>query len=284
MFTIEPVPRSIICLPTTRLQRHRPSTLTSQTARHSSSGTSSAGRWKQVPELLTSTSTGPSSAVTVSSMPSTLAASVMSVVTAKAPRSPATASERAASRAAIATRAPASPRARASAMPMPRLPPVTTATLPSSRKESRTAMALDYLRAALRVEARRDAARVLAHVRAGGPGVEVDLVGAGAVNAQGVGDGSENSSHGGSFLGSGEFDGLRDARDSDIASTVGTKSDTPFAGDCNNFVTPSDRPEGRSALGPETYPRRGPGGGLYELYNAGFSPISTSARSPDASD
>ena len=85
MFTIEPVPRSTICLPTTRLQRHRPSTLTSHTARHSSSGTSSAGRWKQVPELLTSTSTGPSSAVTVSSMPSTLAASVMSVVTANAP-------------------------------------------------------------------------------------------------------------------------------------------------------------------------------------------------------
>ena len=73
-------------------------------------------------------------------------ASVMSVVTASAPSSPATASERAASRAAIATRAPASPSARASAIPIPRLPPVTTATLSSSRNESRTVMALDYLR------------------------------------------------------------------------------------------------------------------------------------------
>ena len=86
-------------------------------------------------------------------MAPTLAGSVTSVVTAVAPSSPATDSERVASRAAIATRAPASPSARASAIPIPRLPPVTTATLPSSRKESRTAMALDYLRG-LRVETR----------------------------------------------------------------------------------------------------------------------------------
>jgi hypothetical protein len=78
---------------------------------------------------------------------------------------------------------------------------VTTATLLSSRNESRTVMALDYLRALLGLEARRDAAGVLAHVRARGPGVEVDLLVGVAVNAQGVGDGSEDSSHGGSFLG-----------------------------------------------------------------------------------
>src|SRR5215207_5769392 len=204
MFTIAPLRRSIICLPTAREQRHTPSTLTSHTARHSSSGTSSAGRWKQVPALLTSTSTGPSSAVTAASIASTLAESVMSVATASPPSSPATASERAASRAAIATRAPASPSALASASPMPRLPPVTTATLLSSRNEARTVMALDYLRGVLRVEARRDAARVLAHVGARGPGVEVDLLVRVAVDAQGVGDGSEDSSHGGSFLGSGE--------------------------------------------------------------------------------
>jgi len=62
-------------------------------------------------------------------------------------------------------------------------------------------MALDYLRGFLRVEARRDATGVLAHVRARGPGVEVDLLVAVGVNAQGVADGSEDSSHGGSFLG-----------------------------------------------------------------------------------
>src|SRR3954453_13417575 len=134
-------------------------------------------------------------------MPRTLSLSVTSVATASAPSSLATASERAASRAAIATRAPASPRARASAIPIPRLPPVTTATLLSSRNESRTVMALDYLIGFLRGEARRDAIGVLAHVRARGPGVEVDLLVGVAVNAQGVGDGSENSSHGGSFLG-----------------------------------------------------------------------------------
>jgi hypothetical protein len=86
-------------------------------------------------------------------------------------------------------------------MPIPRLPPVTTATLSSSRNESRTVMALDYLRGVLGVEARRDARRVLAHVGARGAGVEVDLLVAVAVNTQGVADGSEDSSHDGSFLG-----------------------------------------------------------------------------------
>ena len=45
MFTITPARRATICAPTTREQCQSPSTLTSQTARHSS-GTSSAGRWK----------------------------------------------------------------------------------------------------------------------------------------------------------------------------------------------------------------------------------------------
>jgi hypothetical protein len=94
MFTMTPVPRATICAPTIRLQFHSPSTFTSHTARHSSSGTSSAGRWKHTPALLTSTSTGPSSAVTVSSMAATLAESVTSVATAMAPSSLATRSDR----------------------------------------------------------------------------------------------------------------------------------------------------------------------------------------------
>jgi hypothetical protein len=97
-------------------------------------------------------------------------------------------------------------------------------------------MALDYLKAVLGVETRGDAARVLAHVRARGPGVEVDLVDAGAVNAQGVGDGSEDSSHEGSFLGS-EGAGGGETRGTCAASSAGTKSGTPFAGDCNKLVT-----------------------------------------------
>src|SRR3954453_15212116 len=146
MLTITPLPRSTIWAPTARLQRHTPSTLTSHTARHSSSGTSSAGRWKHTPALLARMSTGPSSEVTVASMAPTLSVSVTSALTASAPSPAATSPERSWSRAAMATRAPASPRARANASPSPRLPPVTTATLPSSRKESRTAIAVDYSR------------------------------------------------------------------------------------------------------------------------------------------
>jgi len=62
-------------------------------------------------------------------------------------------------------------------------------------------MALDYLKGlGLRVETRRAAARVLAHVRAMGPGVEVHVIG-GGVLAQRARDGSDDSSHDGSFLG-----------------------------------------------------------------------------------
>ena len=69
-------------------------------------------------------------------------------------------------------------------------------------------MALDYLRCYLRVVARRDALLVLAHVRALGPRVAVDAVTGGVhVVAQSGGNGSEDSSHGGSFLGSEESGG-----------------------------------------------------------------------------
>ena len=67
---------------------------------------------EQTPALLMRMSIGPSCSATVSSIAATLDASVTSVATALTPSSPATRSDLGASRAAIATRAPASARAR----------------------------------------------------------------------------------------------------------------------------------------------------------------------------
>ena len=60
MLTITPLRWATIWRPKAWAQFHTPSTLTSITNRHSSGVTSSAGRWMQVPALLTSTSTWPS--------------------------------------------------------------------------------------------------------------------------------------------------------------------------------------------------------------------------------
>ncbi|CAA9372678.1 MAG: hypothetical protein AVDCRST_MAG93-8542 [uncultured Chloroflexia bacterium] len=98
-----------------------------------------------MPALFTSTSTGPSSRVTVSSIRSDCAGSVTSSSTAMA-RPPlslmlaATCSERSRLRAAIAISAPTSASAWTKASPSPWFPPVTTATLPSRRKESSRAI------------------------------------------------------------------------------------------------------------------------------------------------
>ena len=60
MLTITPLRWATICRPNAWAQFQTPFTFTSITNRHSSAVTSSAGRWMQVPALLTSTSTWPS--------------------------------------------------------------------------------------------------------------------------------------------------------------------------------------------------------------------------------
>src|SRR5487761_107194 len=51
--TITPPPAGAICRAAAVLASQTPYTLTSNTCRNSSSGTSRAGRWKQIPALLT---------------------------------------------------------------------------------------------------------------------------------------------------------------------------------------------------------------------------------------
>ena len=113
---------------------------------HSSSVTSSAGRWMQVPALLMRTSTRPNRS-TISPAARSMSArratspSNAAAVMPLAASSPTTSSFRAASLARMAMLAPASPRAWAKARPRPRFPPVTTATLPVSVNVSSTVMA-----------------------------------------------------------------------------------------------------------------------------------------------
>src|SRR3954447_18930734 len=141
--TITPAPRATIPAPKIWQQFQTPVRLTSMTSRHWASVTSSAGRWMQVPALLTRTSTGPSSCVIRSFTSARTARSVTSAVNAAAvtPLAASSSSTRAlaeSSRATTATAAPASPRAWVNARPRPRLPPVTTATRPGTAKASRT--------------------------------------------------------------------------------------------------------------------------------------------------
>src|SRR3954470_337962 len=154
MLTITPPPAPIICSPKTWQPCQTPFTLTRITSSHSSSVTSSAGRWTQTPALLTSTSTRPSSPAICWATATTDARSPTSARKTPA-RTPAAVSSSttlllaAASRATMAMVAPASPSACAKARPRPRFPPVTTATLPSRRKLSRTVIRSDFHRVAM---------------------------------------------------------------------------------------------------------------------------------------
>jgi len=142
--TITPPPASIIARPQCFEQKKTPVRFTSRTSCQSSASIASAGTFRVMPALFTSTSTPPkrstvrsmSSHTDDSSATSTGIAAVSTPVasaTALAARSPASSS-----RFATTTSAPASASARAIALPMPRLPPVTTAVRSSSENASST--------------------------------------------------------------------------------------------------------------------------------------------------
>src|SRR5215831_10443024 len=131
--------RSIIPGATARAQRNMEVRLVTSTSSHSSSVTSTDALSSVTPALLTRMSMGPSArsaSVTAARIPSAL---VTSSGMARA-RPPAASISAAANaiwslpRAAQATAAPASPRARAMARPSPRLAPVTSAVRPSREK------------------------------------------------------------------------------------------------------------------------------------------------------
>ena len=92
-----------------------------------------------MPALFASRSIGPSSRSTVAIIASTSACLLTSAVTASPPISCAVSSTWSLDRAATATRIPASASSRAIPRPMPRPPPVTRATWPSSSRVGSTA-------------------------------------------------------------------------------------------------------------------------------------------------
>src|SRR5579859_4016682 len=132
---IRPRPRPTIPGSTARQHRYAPSTLTSNT-RHQSAGSSSqigsASDEPVMPALLTSTSMGPSSRSTRATMRPTESSSATSASTATPPTSFATPSICSRDRAATATFIPAAASSIATLSPIPRPPPVTSATCPAS--------------------------------------------------------------------------------------------------------------------------------------------------------
>ena len=147
MLTMEPLPCSTILRPKACEQFHTPVRLVSMTSLHSAGVTSRAGRWMHVPALLTRTSTRPRESTTAPTALPTAAGSVTSAsnasaFTPSAHTSSMTGPQLGAERTSMAMSPPASASATASARPMPRFAPVTTHTLPSRRKRSRTPMAI----------------------------------------------------------------------------------------------------------------------------------------------
>src|SRR5919204_4413772 len=118
-FTIAPPPRRFMYGMAVREQRNTAVKLRSTTASHSARESSVAGLRLARPALFTRRSMLPCSRSACAKAPATTRSSVTSlpVLTSKA-----------------TTRAPCSAKSRAVAAPMPRAPPVTMATLPSSRK------------------------------------------------------------------------------------------------------------------------------------------------------
>ena len=140
--TIAPPPRSRIDGTTPRQKRTAPITLSWMSAIQASSSSASRPWAAEAPALLIRMSTPPNSAVTASMNRSTSPFDVTSAACAKTSPAPAARSSSAACssgaarRAQIATRAPSPASRRAVASPIPSLPPVTIATLPSRPSSS----------------------------------------------------------------------------------------------------------------------------------------------------
>ena len=129
---------------TARVQYSGPRRLTSRVCHQLSGSVAASGpTGPNRPTLLTSRSTGPIASSAAATMLSTCWRSVTShrMASACPPRpsiSPATPVTSSSERAQTATAAPASPRARAMARPIPRPAPVTSATCPSRRTAGRS--------------------------------------------------------------------------------------------------------------------------------------------------
>src|SRR5438034_11721175 len=134
---IRPRPRCSIPGMTARQQRYTPRTLTRKT-RHQSAGASSHARASglPMPAFAQSRSIGPRPLSTWRTIDSTESGLETSATTGIPPRSYATSSTSSLVRAATAMRAPARASSRAMLAPIPRPPPVTSATCPSRRSSA----------------------------------------------------------------------------------------------------------------------------------------------------
>src|SRR6266542_861245 len=131
---MRPRPRSSMPGITARQQRQTPSTFTSKVRHHSRASIShAASSCGAIPAFAHRRSTGPSTPSTCATIAATASASETSATTASPSTSRATASTSSRVRALTATRAPALASSRAMLAPIPRPPPVTSATCPSSR-------------------------------------------------------------------------------------------------------------------------------------------------------
>src|SRR5690348_3682507 len=133
MFTIRPARRFIMPLITAFVVWNAPLRLASSTASQSASVSRSRRLSRVSPALFTRMSMGPSadSAAAMAASTWTPSATLQANPAARSPSSAAMAADRACSRPTTATLAPAPWRARAMASPMPRVLPVTKATLPA---------------------------------------------------------------------------------------------------------------------------------------------------------
>src|SRR3954463_2482043 len=135
MLTIEPPPARFIAGMTVFIPRKTPIRLTSMTCRNSSRGVLAISLNFRMPALLTSTSTLPSSRSVCSTTDCHSSSDVTSRCTkrTRSPSSSASALPSSSSPSAATTLAPSACSRRTSAAPIPRAPPLTSATLPVSR-------------------------------------------------------------------------------------------------------------------------------------------------------
>src|SRR5580692_4518834 len=150
MLTIEPPPALVIGSITAFMPSQEPTAFTSSTRRKSASAMSAIGANCRIPALLTSTSRWPNASTasaTASAQPSSLVTSWCRYRQDSSPSPAATAAPRSSSTSPNTTCAPSATKCRTWDLPMPRAPPVISATFPSSRPMPRA-----YRRLLLKLE------------------------------------------------------------------------------------------------------------------------------------
>ena len=131
--TIEPPPRSISGGIAALASRNAPVRFTSSVRCQRSSSTSAAAPPNPRPAFATTTSSPPNASTAVATAARTCPSSAVSPATARPPVSAATSSSGSGRRPVTTTFAPSRANMRAVAAPIPVPPPLTIATLPSSR-------------------------------------------------------------------------------------------------------------------------------------------------------